>query len=163
MDESYIVCPICNYRNAPNAKLCLKCQSVLQLETRKIEQDNDLVGTPKWGSKTTGRKLYLHIHGSNESLEIELSDGVKVFMGRYDARAGIKPEIDLSNYGAAQKGVSRQHAQLVYENESLKILDQDSSNFTYLNGQRLPPHQARILRDGDEIRLGALMIIVQFD
>lgn len=163
MADSYITCPHCNYRNALDSKLCLKCQTVLQLETRRIEADEEMVGTPKWGSKTTGKKLYLHIHGSNKSLELALDEGLKATIGRYDTRSGQAPEIDLANYGGGEHGVSRRHALLVYENESLRIADLESANHTYLNGQQLPPNQPRILRDGDDIQLGKLKISVQFD
>ena len=36
------------------------------------------------------------------------------------------------------------------------------TNGTFLNGQRLVPNQPRILRDGDEIRLGHLVLYVRF-
>jgi len=41
------------------------------------------------------------------------------------------------------------------------VVDLDSTNGTFLNGMRIMPHQPRILRDGDEIRLGLLKIIVK--
>ena len=37
-----------------------------------------------------------------------------------------------------------------------------SHNGTYLNGQRLIAHQPRVLRDGDDIRLGFLVLRVKF-
>jgi pSer/pThr/pTyr-binding forkhead associated (FHA) protein len=42
------------------------------------------------------------------------------------------------------------------------IVDLDSVNHTYINGQRLHPKEVRVLRDGDELRLGKLSIKVTF-
>ncbi|NDJ63106.1 MAG: FHA domain-containing protein, partial [Chloroflexi bacterium] len=72
--------------------------------------------------------------------------------------------VDLTNSGGVDKGVSRRHALVVRKEEnSLMIVDKDSPNGTYLNGQRLVPNQGRLLRDGDELRLGRLVIRVHFE
>ena len=41
-------------------------------------------------------------------------------------------------------------------------MDLGSANATYLNGQKLIPFQARILRDGDELKLGNCGVRVGF-
>jgi predicted component of type VI protein secretion system len=51
---------------------------------------------------------------------------------------------------------------MTYKNGSLRLADLNSPNFTFLNNQKLIPNQSRILRDGDEIRLGRLVMTVQF-
>jgi pSer/pThr/pTyr-binding forkhead associated (FHA) protein len=51
---------------------------------------------------------------------------------------------------------------LTFEEKLLKVIDLCSTNGTYLNGQRLLPQQSRILRDGDELRLGNLAMQVQY-
>ncbi|RMG88346.1 MAG: FHA domain-containing protein, partial [Chloroflexi bacterium] len=45
---------------------------------------------------------------------------------------------------------------------SLHIKDLGAKNGTFLNGQKLVPEQPRVLRDGDEIRLGRLILEVHF-
>ena len=45
---------------------------------------------------------------------------------------------------------------------TLTIVDMGSSNGTHLNGQKLMPHQPRVLRDGDEIRFGKLIAKIYF-
>jgi pSer/pThr/pTyr-binding forkhead associated (FHA) protein len=47
--------------------------------------------------------------------------------------------------------------------EALQIIDHGSPNGTYLNGQKLIKEEARILRDGDDIRLGHLAIRITFN
>src|SRR5690606_26256318 len=96
-----------------------------------------------------------------ESIELPLDEGNFV-IGRFDPNTNEKHAIELTSYGAADKGVSRKHAILSYENGTLRVTDLGSANYTYLNGHKLAPNQARILRDGDELRLGYLVISVQF-
>ena len=43
--------------------------------------------------------------------------------------------------------------------DTLTLVDLGSVNGTHLNGQRLVPNQPRVLRDGDEIRLGRLVVV----
>ncbi|MEO0564900.1 MAG: FHA domain-containing protein, partial [Chloroflexota bacterium] len=61
-----------------------------------------------------------------------------------------------------EKGVSRVHAVIEREEDTLTIMDMGSSNGTYLNGQRLAQNQPRVIRDGDEIRFGKLTTRIYF-
>jgi len=70
--------------------------------------------------------------------------------------------IDLTNFEARTKGVSRLHAALRRTEVMLTVEDWTSLNGTYLNGSRLPPRQPHTLHDGDEFRLGGLHIRVAF-
>jgi pSer/pThr/pTyr-binding forkhead associated (FHA) protein len=72
------------------------------------------------------------------------------------------PDIDLTPYGADDKGVSRLHASLHRQEETLVLSDLGSVNHTFINGQRLHAHEVRVLRDGDEIRLGRLVLYAYF-
>lgn len=161
-----VKCPVCGYMNPANQALCTKCQSVLNLsassnETAKLAPGPDMPGVPKYGSTQVEKQLILHISDSMTPLEITLEERSFV-IGRYDAKTGSTPDIDLAPYGADSKGVSRKHATLTYHENALKISDLASANFTYLNGHKLVPNQSRIVRDGDEIRLGHLKIMIQF-
>jgi pSer/pThr/pTyr-binding forkhead associated (FHA) protein len=83
-------------------------------------------------------------------------------LGRYDTDTGETPEIDLEEYDAQDLGVSRRHAAILIEDDAVKIMDLGSANATYINGQKLIARQARILRDGDELRLGRMVIRINF-
>jgi pSer/pThr/pTyr-binding forkhead associated (FHA) protein len=83
-------------------------------------------------------------------------------LGRVSPSNPRKPDIDLRDYRAYEKGVSCYHATIyVYEND-LVIADLGSTNGTFLNGERLVPHQRHVLHDGDEIRLSNLVARVYF-
>ena len=56
------------------------------------------------------------------------------------------------------KIVSREHAQIVEMKEGLAIVDLDSHNGTFVNGTRI---KETLLRDGDEILIGEILILYQ--
>ena len=56
--------------------------------------------------------IVVHIgHRLRVSLEPE------ILIGRRDDSSGISPQVDLTPYGAVDKGVSRQHAKIVARND----------------------------------------------
>jgi pSer/pThr/pTyr-binding forkhead associated (FHA) protein len=73
-----------------------------------------------------------------------------------------QPQVSLNDYGAQALGVSRQHVALLGRKWGIRVVDLRSKNGTYLNGAKLPPYQERILRDGDELRLGHMVVTVRF-
>jgi pSer/pThr/pTyr-binding forkhead associated (FHA) protein len=58
--------------------------------------------------------------------------------------------------------VSRMHAGLRRQGDTLVLTDLGSLNYTFINGQRVHPHEVRILRNGDELRIGQLKMRVYF-
>lgn len=58
--------------------------------------------------------------------------------------------------------VSRLHARLELDHEQIVITDLNSTNGTYINGERLSPGEARRLRAGDKVNLGQVCT-VEFD
>jgi pSer/pThr/pTyr-binding forkhead associated (FHA) protein len=68
----------------------------------------------------------------------------------------------MGPFGGADQGVSRRHAEIRRGEDTLTLVDLGSTNGTHLNGQRLIPHQPRVLRDGDEIRMGKLVFHIFF-
>ncbi|MBW3622834.1 MAG: FHA domain-containing protein [Armatimonadetes bacterium] len=46
------------------------------------------------------------------------------------------------------------HAQVIREGNAVRVVDQDSTNGTFVNGNRLPPGEPTTLSDGDVIRFG---------
>jgi diguanylate cyclase (GGDEF)-like protein len=57
-------------------------------------------------------------------------------------------------------GISRQHATIVADGQGEPwVTDLDSTNGTFLNGERLAPHCPRRLRDGDRLRFGTSAVV----
>ena len=167
-----VTCPHCGYTNSDGAKLCVRCSLPIatkeaeeqagQNVTRRLENDPYRPSVPRWGTASLGgaHKLLLHVRGYDTPLVVPLAE--RLVIGRRNVETGEVPDVDLDEYGAREQGVSRQHAMIVLEADGLKVMDLGSANHTFINGQRLITHQARILRDGDELRLGRLVIRVHF-
>ena len=162
-----IVCSNCEYENPPGSLVCARCglplsDAVRVGTTRQLDQKDDSVGRPHWGSARFGPDSVLVIHVRDRSEPLILRPGSELVLGRFDPVSGFRPDLDLSPYNAVEKGVSRLHAAIRRQDDSLSLMDLGSANSTYLNGQRLVPHQPRVLRDGDELRLGRLVMQVYF-
>jgi len=132
------------------------------ISTRAVEPPQNLWHSPRWGDSSVDRETHicLHVVGSGKPIHLRLTH--EAVIGRSDVVNGIVPDITLDEYDAIQFGVSRRHAMLTFEDGLIKVMDLDSANSTYLNGHRLLPYQPRILRDGDELRLGKLILRVAF-
>ena len=162
-----VKCESCGYENLPGEMICVGCGALLtdgskDGETRHLEDTPNEANFPRWGTARLGyeRKLLLYVRGYDQPLVVPLAD--EIVLGRYDTTTGETPDVDLNDFGAEEEGVSRRHAAILAEEDALKVIDLGSANSTFINGQRLIANQARILRDGDELRLGHLVIRVHF-
>jgi pSer/pThr/pTyr-binding forkhead associated (FHA) protein len=100
-------------------------------------------------------RLTIDFVGLHDSMVVVVDDNV--ILGRGGEDNPHEVNIDLRPYGASEKGVSRRHARLHRTTSIIYITDLNSRNGTFLNGERLSPHQARVLRDGDEVHLAQLV------
>ena len=55
-------------------------------------------------------------------------------------------------------GVSRRHAKLIIDAGLVFIEDLDSTNFTFVDRQKLAPNTPTALSNGDEVRIGKLVM-----
>jgi pSer/pThr/pTyr-binding forkhead associated (FHA) protein len=85
----------------------------------------------------------------------------EVLIGREDPVSNIYPDIDLTPHGGEEGGVSRVHAKLLINGSQYLIEDQNSTNFTFVNRQKLAPKTPTPIKDGDEIRLGRVVLKFQ--
>jgi pSer/pThr/pTyr-binding forkhead associated (FHA) protein len=102
----------------------------------------------------------IKVRETGDSLELPADE--EILIGRYDVSNTVNLSLDLTPYGARENGVSRVHAAIRRGEDTLTLVDLNSANGTHLNGQRLTPNQPRVLRDGDEVRLGKLVFHVFF-
>jgi len=155
--EGMLFCEICGYG------LTGSNPGQATIPTRQIsDAEDDSIAKATWGAARfkQGSSIVIHVRDSEDPVTVEPSK--RVIFGRSDNSSTVKPDVDFAPYGAVEKGVSRQHAALEVNEDTLMLLDVGSSNGTYLNGQRLLPNQPRVLRDGDEVRLGKLVAHIYF-
>jgi serine/threonine protein kinase len=82
-----------------------------------------------------------------------------MLLGRASEAEGYRPDFDMTFYDDGDY-VSRRHAQITRGQNGYLITDLGSSNGTRVNGQPLKPHQALLLHNGDQIKVG--LVVVQF-
>lgn len=107
---------------------------------------------------TSHTQARLVITGTYASLPLPSSKR-EFIIGREDPIGNIFPDIDLTDFGGDEKGVSRQHACIRWQGNQYYIIDLQSTNFTYINQRKLQPNLATLLHDGDEIQCGKLKMI----
>jgi hypothetical protein len=165
------ICAYCGQKNREGLLFCEECgQSLMSddrtnatLPTRQLDQlPNELAAKATWGTARFGQGSAVLIHIRDAAEPVLLQPAKRTLLGRADVTSPVQPDLDLTPFGALEKGVSRIHAAVERSEDTLTIVDMGSSNGTHLNGQRLLPDQPRVLRDGDEIRLGKLVAHIYF-
>jgi pSer/pThr/pTyr-binding forkhead associated (FHA) protein len=87
---------------------------------------------------------YIEVQGSEEALLIPLGRGV-LHIGR-----GLAADLHLD-----ESSVSRRHAILVHRRTGMRVLDDRSSNGTFVNGRRIVQAD---LQNGDVLVLGRVVL-----
>jgi pSer/pThr/pTyr-binding forkhead associated (FHA) protein len=82
-----------------------------------------------------------------------------MLLGRARTIEGHRPDFDMSFYDP-EGFVSRRHAQIIKAQNGYFITDMDSKNGTYVNDRPLTPQKPRLLRNGDRIEIGE--VVIQF-
>jgi hypothetical protein len=151
-------CPNCQKTNPPNELYCYSCGALL-IQTGGTQQ----IGSPEQNDAFFGEGmvLYLQVRGAQQVMRV-IPREQEMVIGRRSPDNVMIPDIDLSSYNADTMGVSRMHAGLRRQNDTLVLMDMGSLNHTHINGQRLHAHEVRVLHDGDELRLGTLSMRVFF-
>jgi hypothetical protein len=99
--------------------------------------------------------------GSARPVVIDLDGFGWVLVGRktpQDEGAGLG--VDLTPYGGAEHGVSRNHAALSYMEGQIYVEDLGSTSGTRLNGLALEPSRKYHLRHNDELEFGSVRATV---
>ena len=104
----------------------------------------------------TAMSARLIVEADNQ--EFDLSGKDNVVIGREDAVSNIFPDVDLTPHGGEEGGVSRLHARIFIDNGQYMIEDENSTNFTFLNRQRLAGKTPTPVHDNDEIKLGRVLL-----
>jgi hypothetical protein len=160
-------CPNCGQPVRTGELVCTNCSysllgSAISSATKTLDRAEETFGVsrPKIGSAIRrAQKVAFIIDGDL----YKLPPAQRLIIGRFDAGSDSEPpDVDLTPFGAADLGVSRNHIELTWKNDLIYISDTGSTNGTLLNGQRLMAGIERILRDNDELTIGHLRVIVRF-
>lgn len=165
-----IECSNCEAPNQDGAAICYRCGSPLddgkptEGKTRQFNGSDTgpVIPRRKWGTARFDNQtvILLHVRGYDQPLRVLFGEE-ELVIGRSHETSSV--DVDLTEHGAIDAGVSRRHALLRRQNETIVLVDLNSANGTFLNGQRIISNEPRILRDGDELRLGRLVIRTSFE
>lgn len=170
-------CASCGHENIAGALICEKCFALLirtdneqpsttlmatemaPFGTRSIEPppDERMVRITRQ-APTQPDSVALYVGDADAPLILQITS--QAILGRYTPHSVSQPRVDLTPYGAFDKGVSRMHIILRRTDTGLVAEDMASSNGTWLNNRRLQPYTPTVVRSGDRLKLGQLEIEV---
>ena len=181
-----VKCQTCGYENQPSSAFCENCgthlaQPVTPQQPVQPPQEQAQPPTPPVSAEAPVQQPVsteetlpevpapeppsapasagprrLVIQNTNTSLP--LIDKPEIILGREDPVSGIFPDIDLTPYGAQESGVGREHAKIRIQSGTAFIEDMNSVNGTLVNKQKIPSGRQVQINNGDEIRLGLMVI-----
>jgi hypothetical protein len=172
------ICPTCGHRNRPGILVCENCGTNLMTGKQSGVGTRDLMREQEKGEGKLDSDAQNAVDSAGGTvfteemvLRIEIEGGStpmlvypkqEIIMGRRDPNTGGMPDVDLTAYAGYRMGVSRRHAAIRLQEKQLNVSDLGSSNGTFLNGTRLNAHRPYPLRDGDEVRLGQMVLRLYF-
>lgn len=179
--EKYKVCPYCGKHNLPKMLECIQCETDLsnvrvvdeEIENKKVESTETVISGRMIRRCDCGYKNAVNARKCVNCGE-DISDIVPTeedeeahtiahcvlasLDGEYayeivEKSTCIGRESGMSEYLGTKPYVSRQHAELIRENEKYYIRNISQTNYTYVNNVKIPQEKYE-LHDGDEIGLG---------
>ncbi len=130
-------CPDCGRANKQSARFCVGCGRSLG---------------------PVGHAILRVIEPVRAAWEMPIARN-PMLLGRASEAEDYWPDFDMTFYDEGDY-VSRRHVQITKGQGGYAVTDLGSSNGTAVNGRALEPHRAYILRNGDRIKVG--LVVVQF-
>jgi len=165
-DAGTQVCPTCGSASPAGELFCSNCGSPLSGTAAPVaataapaaaapDYDQVPAAAP---AATAAPALTARLIVEADNQEFDLSGKDNIIIGREDAVSNIFPDVDLTPHGGEDGGVSRLHARIFVENGQYMLEDENSTNFTFLNRQKLTGKSPVVLHDNDEIKLGRVLL-----
>jgi hypothetical protein len=152
-------CPSCGAINPAGEAFCSSCGANLLGDSAAVAAPSaaPVAAAPApVAAAPSNLNARLIVEADNQ--EFDLSGKDNILIGREDAVSNIFPDVDLTPNGGEEGGVSRMHARIFADNGQYMIEDENSTNFTFVNRQRLAPKTPTPLHDNDEIKLGRVLL-----
>jgi hypothetical protein len=134
------------------------CQNFAERSTSPFEKPTERFQTAHFQPDL---KLIIELQTLGHMFAFDADEISTLIIGRAEPDVDETPTINLYAYGAAEQGVSRKHASIVWWEGALHLMDNDSANGTYMDEKRLEPGKPYMLHDGDLVRLGNLVLNIR--
>src|SRR5258708_25998300 len=147
-----LTCPDCGVQVDMGALICFTCGATLRRALATEEGPIAVPGAQKAISpERQGRHISLAVlRISFPAGNVEVPAGTSVLLGRDPAESLVAAAFDTCD------NVSRRHATITVDDAGhATIRDENSTNGTFVNGDRLLPGIDVRLVDGDKVRLAA--------
>lgn len=159
-----ISCKVCNNQEFHGVLFCGQCGSQIAfISDKKVDTlvyptqirglEMDITDTiPK---KLLEEKTFL-LYSFERKEVIEIPDQVEFTIGRFVEGQVITPDVDLNQYEAYDKGISRLHATIRVNTKKniVHVIDLGSANGSSVNGYEIPANSEVPLNHGDVLTLG---------
>jgi hypothetical protein len=165
-----VKCPVCQREHPENTPFCNECGAYLpggngnETEVLPIGgvtwMNREEMGGAPGVDVTSPLGLKLTIPDSGRDMEVPLTKEVTI--GRLDPASASFPNVDLTSDEALDKGISRYYAKITRRGREVFIEDLGSMNGTYVNRKKLIPYLPEVLRNGDQLHTGKLLLRVSF-
>ena len=168
VSTSEIQCPSCQTPNPIGTVFCEDCGA--PLAQAGVEQTAAAPSIPApvpstedtTPAPTVSELAVIKLIEAKTSREIDLPNKPEVSVGRRDPDSSIFPDIDMTELGGDEAGVSRRHCIIYRVGNGLQVEDLGSANYTYVNNVRVAPNERREIQDGAELLLGAMKLTVRY-
>jgi hypothetical protein len=167
-----VKCPFCHATHVDNTIFCSECGTYLleddERETDRLNEseigwvgedtdDSGIVSSVQAGP----RPIAIRLRIGSKKREVELPLNRVIHIGRVDPAENTFPELDLTEDSRQSKRVSRRHARILKQGDTVIVEDIGSVNGTFINGKRLDPYVPEVLNDGDTLQFGTLLAEVK--
>ena len=158
-----IACPECGAEHYPGTLFCDLCGAAVHPAARAHIARAAPQAPPPEASPTqvtpptvdAPPELRVHIPICRRDMALRAP---VIHIGRVDPDTGYIPELDLTACGGLEGGVSRRHATIQWSGSGFVLIDQHSSNGTWLEGVRLVAGYAYQLPPRATVRFGDLVV-----
>ncbi len=168
-----IECPACGRKYRAGTLFCKECGIYLStgspLRTDPLpEEEQAAPRAYPWADETQidpegETPTVMRVTVLETGRQVVLPVVPETSLGRLDAALGVFPNLDLAADGGMEAGVSRRHAKIYHLTGRFFVEDLGSTNGTFVNGRRLIPYLPHPLQHEDELRLGRLVLTIEFD
>jgi len=156
-------CPSCDTPNAEGFTRCQVCDEPLAVEHVQSKGTTGII-EKKGVMFERESQLILRVVSSNDRLVLQPQiSPTGITIGR-NTDGVASCDVDLGPFSGGDYGVSRTHATIRFDRvqHRLTLIDNRSTNGTFINGVKVPPNMESTLADGDELKLARMIFKVRF-